>query len=179
MLDLETEDPEEQERNCALDVSQAELGEWTFNQIADFVTIVDVAYDGNCGYNAVIGALKYVKKCCRENVKEFRRDIRNYVENHKGENMFSVVTKSDLNTIFQEKLTHTGRVGKNHWMDGGYVGVAVANMFTVVVYIYSEKKKKENKKEKGKGKRELVREVGLKGKKWMKIVIRVKMERRK
>ena len=106
---------------------------------------MDVAYDGNCGYNAVIGALKYVKKCCRENVKEFRRDIRNYVENHKGEDMFSVVTKSDLNTIFQEKLTYTGRVGKNHWMDGGYVGVAVANLFNVVVYIYSEKKKQKKK----------------------------------
>ena len=76
------------------------------------------------------------------------------MENHKGKDMFSVVTKLDLNTIFQEKLTYTGKVGKNHWMDGGYVGVAVANLFNVVVYIYSEKKKK---KEKGKGKRELVR----------------------
>ena len=101
VLNLETDDPIEKQLNCELDMKEAEVGEYTFQKIEEFGTLVNVPYDGNCGYNAVIGALQYIKRCCRENVKEFRRDIRNYVENHRDKDKFTVVNEDDLNSIFQ------------------------------------------------------------------------------
>ena len=86
----------------------------------------------------MIGALKYVKRKCREDVGEFRRDIRNYIENHKSKDMFEIVGNNDLDAIFKEGVDYTGVVGRNCWMEGSIVGIAVANLFNVVVYIYSE-----------------------------------------
>ena len=97
-----------------------------------------MAYDGNCGYLSFIGALKYVDKKCREDVGEFRRDIRNYVENHRSKDMFAVVGNDNLDAIFKEGIEYTGTASRSHWMEGSIVGVVVANLFNVVVYIYSE-----------------------------------------
>ena len=120
--------------------------------IADFGTIMEVPYDGNCGYISVIRALKDINKYCREDVKEFRRDIRNYIRNHKSKDKkadddFRFVMESDFDSIFVERLKYTENVGYNHWMDGGIVGQAIANLFNVAVYIYSIQKRKRDRKE--------------------------------
>ena len=148
-IDVDTDDPEKIRSNGELDMRRAEQGEYEFQEIEQFGTIVDVAYDGNCGYLSFIGALKYVKKKCREDVGEFRRDIRNYVENHKNKDKFAFVRKQDLDAIFQEELEYTGEVDTAHWMEGSLVGAVVADLFNVVVYIYSEKKKDRKKNNKG------------------------------
>ena len=150
-IDVDTDDPEKIRSNGQLDMRRAEQGEYEFQEIEQFGTIVDVAYDGNCGYLSFIGALKYVNKKCREDVGEFRRDIRNYVENHKNKDKFAFVRKHDLDAIFQEELEYTGEVDTAHWMEGSLVGAVVADLFNVVVYIYSEKKKGK-RKERGEGK---------------------------
>ena len=36
----------------------------------------NVKADGNCGYHAVISALKHIKRECKDTVREVRRDIR-------------------------------------------------------------------------------------------------------
>ena len=151
-IDVDTDDPEKIRSNGQLDMRRAEQGEYEFQEIEQFGTIVDVAYDGNCGYLSFIGALKYVKKKCREDVGEFRRDIRNYVENHKNKDKFAFVRKQDLDAIFQEELEYTGEVDTAHWMEGSLVGAVVADLFNVVVYIYSEKKKDRKKIKRGEGK---------------------------
>ena len=135
---MDTDDPETIRRNNELDMRSAEIGEFEFENIKQFGTIVDVAYDGNCGFLSLIGALKYVKRKCREDVGEFRRDIRNYIENHKSKDMFTVVGNNDLDAIFKEGVDYTGVVDRDCWMEGSIVGIAVANLFNVVVYIYSE-----------------------------------------
>ena len=153
-IDVDTDDPETIRRNNELDMRRAEIGEFEFEKIKQFGTIVDVAYDGNCGFLSFIGALKYVKRKCREDVGEFRRDIRNYIENHKSKDMFEIVGNNDLDAIFKEGVDYTGVVGRNRWMEGSIVGIAVANLFNVVVYIYSEDTSPSDKKrKKGKGKK--------------------------
>ena len=74
--------------------------------------------------------------------------------------MFEIVGNDDLDAIFKEGVDCTGVVGRRRWMEGSIVGIAVANLFNVVVYIYSEDRSRsdENRK-KGKGKKHGV-EVG-------------------
>ena len=103
-----------------------------FGDIKKFGTLHDVKYDGHCGYNLVIAALKNIGKTCRENGKEFRRDIRSFVENHPKR--FVGDTDDALDDIFLEKYKYTGRT--NGWMDGCIVSPVVAALFGACVYVY-------------------------------------------
>ena len=114
------------------DVEEVVEGEVLFQDIEEFGMLHYIQYDGHCGYNSVIAALKHIGKKCRESGKEFRRDIRSFVENHPKR--FMGATKDVLDDIFLEKYKYTGRT--NRWYDGGTVSPAVAALFGVCVYEY-------------------------------------------
>ena len=123
---------EEQRKKVGIpSVEKLMEGELSFEDIKKIGTLHNVKYDGNCGYNSLILALKDIGKTCRDTVKEIRRDIRSFVENHKG--MF-MIAKNDLDDVFLEKYKYTGRTKK--WMDGGLAGPVAAALFGVTVYIY-------------------------------------------
>ena len=78
---INVDDEEDCQRNSVLSVSRASVGEDTFDTIEQFGTMRNVKADGNCGYHAVIAALKHIKRECKNTVKEVRRDIREFATN--------------------------------------------------------------------------------------------------
>ena len=80
------------------DVEEVVEGEVSFQDIEEFGMLHYIQYDGHCGYNSVIAVLKHIGKKCRESGKEFRRDIRSFVENHPKR--FMGATKDVLDDIF-------------------------------------------------------------------------------
>ena len=134
---IDIDDEEDVRRKSVLSQERAEAGELVFEQIEKFGQINNVAYDGNCGYTSVIASLKYANRCCREDVRELRRDIRDFVSNHKEQ--FCLITEEDKDAIFEEKIKYTGKIGTKRWMDGSIAGPVVAALYNVIVYVYSKK----------------------------------------
>ena len=75
---------------------------------------MDVPHGGNCGYHALIAALKYIKRKCKGTVKEVRRDIWEFAMNRKG---YTSNNGIDFEIIHRDDKTYTGRIGKKHWIN--------------------------------------------------------------
>ena len=129
---VNVEDEVERLAHCVRTKSKQKKGEFVFDRIEQFGTIVNVAADGNCGYHALMAALDYNNKKCKMTVREVRRDIWEFGMNRK----YYLDQKFNLSRIFKEKLKYTGTVGRKHWMNSAEVGPMAAELYDILVYVY-------------------------------------------
>ena len=98
----------DRERNSVLSIARADTCEWLCDMIEQFGTKVDVKGDRDFEYRAVMAAIKYIGRECKETVKEVRRDIWEFISNRKRYQ--KSLNKEGLDRIYVEK-TEVYRMG--------------------------------------------------------------------
>ena len=130
---IDVDNETEHQRNSETIESMAKQGEFVFQNIEDFATLVNVPPDGNCGYHALIAALDYIKKKAKKTVKEIRRDIWEFGMNHKR---YAAKKTICFDRIYDENLVYTVWVGPRRWMNTAEIGLIIAELYDVVFYVY-------------------------------------------
>ena len=82
-VDIINVDDEEERRRVKPVVIRATGIEILYKSIEEFGRKVNVKGDGSCGYHSLMAGLKSVGKKFRDNLREFRYDLRQFVEKSK------------------------------------------------------------------------------------------------
>ena len=117
---------EEERRRVKPVVIRATGIEISYKSIEEFGRKVNVKGDGSCGYHSLMAGLKSVGKKFRDNLREFRYDLRQFAENQH-------LDQGTLESIYKPSLKYTQTV---NWLHTGYAGLVIAKLFDVLLYVY-------------------------------------------
>ena len=126
IINLEDEEERKRVKHVVVRATGIEI---SFKSIEKIGRKVNVKGDGSCGYHSLMAGLKSVGKKFRDNLQEFRYDLRQFAENQH-------LDQGTLESIYKPSLKYTQTVGKKNWLHLGYTGIVIAKLFDVLLYVY-------------------------------------------